>query len=425
MSELEYYESESVADSTTSSVYTASVLDDNGVKLPKKKKRIIKGAKKRLASIFGPKKKESFGVDFSAMPDDGVKVNGGVSVMSTSGSTTGSVTSGGGGSEVGARPSVQQVQPGLLLKVRVIRGGERSKGQTEYTIQIVYNPEKKPHAVVRAYPEFEELRDAISEAKGAGETALFPAKHALSAIGVSLSEEQQQTRSRLLDAWTKDLICSYHNMVDRERILVRKFLQLDLSTQKDIYIQDKMANGMIEAPRASVAGKPPSGYVPPVIRSSGSTVSGYAPSVGSESKNSVHSNDSGSYRPNSGPVTPEGKRGASRRPTYSVTIANTTGNINSTVPQRTRLKPDLRTMGSMHEKENDSDAHHASRLTTIQSVGDYLENDMSLDAGHFTSRLDDDKAASENSNGEGLQENLLRIGMNKPKKKSSACCNIL
>jgi hypothetical protein len=61
-------------------------------------------------------------------------------------------------------------------------------------------------------------------------------------------------RTRMLDAWTKDLISSYQYMNDKERILVRSFLNLDLSVQKDIYLQDKMANGMVEAPRASAAG---------------------------------------------------------------------------------------------------------------------------------------------------------------------------
>lgn len=57
----------------------------------------------------------------------------------------------------------------------------------------------------------------------------------------------------MLDAWTKDLISSYQYMNDKERMLVRSFLNLDLSVQKDIYLQDKMANGMVEAPRASIA----------------------------------------------------------------------------------------------------------------------------------------------------------------------------
>jgi hypothetical protein len=135
----EYDDTESVADSTTSSVYTASVMDEQGNKLPKKKKRIIKGAKKRLSNILGIKKKESFGVDFSGMPSSDDGTNKPSSVMSAtasqSGSTTGSVTSNG---DSGANKSqVQKVQPGVLLKTRVIRGGERSKGQTEYDVSTV------------------------------------------------------------------------------------------------------------------------------------------------------------------------------------------------------------------------------------------------------------------------------------------------
>ena len=58
----------------------------------------------------------------------------------------------------------------------------------------------------------------------------------------------------MLDGWTKDLLSSYQYMNDKERSLVRTFLNLDLSISKDIYLQDKLANGMVEAPRAAAMG---------------------------------------------------------------------------------------------------------------------------------------------------------------------------
>ena len=86
-------------------------------------------------------------------------------------------------------------------------------------------------------------------------------------------------RTRMLDGWTKDLLSSYQYMNDKERSLVRTFLNLDLSLSKDIYLQDKLANGMVEAPRAATSGIAASGGVKPI--SSGKSVSGNKSECGS------------------------------------------------------------------------------------------------------------------------------------------------
>lgn len=120
--------------SETRTVWTVGSLDENGVP-KKKKKRILKGIKKRVGNVFGTNKKpkENFGVDFSGV--DGESTPGlpaasksVVSAVSSTGSDHGkqSVTS----------TSVQQVQPGKLLKVRLSRGGEKSRGVHEYDVGI-------------------------------------------------------------------------------------------------------------------------------------------------------------------------------------------------------------------------------------------------------------------------------------------------
>lgn len=118
----------------TVSEYTVGSVDENGVP-KKKKKRIIKGAKRRLSKAFGMgQKKESFGVDAAGM-ENTATAKPTPSVMS--GSST--ALSDGRGSAYGdttpKSKDVQSVQPGKLIKARVIRGGERSRGVPEYEVR--------------------------------------------------------------------------------------------------------------------------------------------------------------------------------------------------------------------------------------------------------------------------------------------------
>ena len=253
--------------SIASSQYTNGSLDSNGVpkKVKKPRKRLMKGAKRRVEKMLSIKrsdsettkeKPEKFGVDFSQMANGdardgmGSMINSQVTGTSHSNTTTDVNNTGVPYKHFVDNQEPQKVQPGKLLKVRVARGAERSKGNPEYEIFIEFNPEKKPYTTTQVFNAFDDLREGIIKADGIGVTAEFPESYSKSSFGISLSEEQQAERTRLLDSWVKNIISSYQYMNDKERMLVRKFLNLELSVQKDIYIQDKMANGLVEAPRA-------------------------------------------------------------------------------------------------------------------------------------------------------------------------------
>jgi hypothetical protein len=255
-------ENDEDASSVASSQYTNGSLDSSGVpkKVKKPRKRLVKGAKRRMEKLLGvdmglePKKteKEQFGVDFSQMTSGDARNGMGSMINSqVSGTTHEDVNhTGVPYKHFVDNQEPQKVQPGKLLKVRVARGAERSKGNPEYEIYIDFNPEKKPYSTTQIFSAFDELREGIIKADGIGVTAEFPESYSKSSFGISLSEEQQAERTRLLDSWVKNIISSYQYMNDKERMLIRKFLNLELSVQKDIYIQDKMANGLVEAPRA-------------------------------------------------------------------------------------------------------------------------------------------------------------------------------
>jgi hypothetical protein len=125
--------------SETKSVWTIGSLDEATGVPKKKKKRIMKGLKKRVSHILNSSsstKKEQFGVDFSGVSGGG-ELAPGAPVPSRS--VVSGVSS--NGSDQGGRPSVassaasmQCVQPSKLLKVRVSRGGEKSRGQPEYEV---------------------------------------------------------------------------------------------------------------------------------------------------------------------------------------------------------------------------------------------------------------------------------------------------
>lgn len=181
--------------SETKSVWTVGSLDEAGVP-KKKKKRIIKGIKKRVSHILGTNKpKENFGVDFTNVEDS--------SNLGPPTANTKSVVSGvsSGGSDNG-RPSIvssttsaiHHVQPGKLLKVRVIRGGEKTRGQHEYEIQLIYNSDKKPFVSTHIFPDFVTLNTGIIESKGVGIASHFPPIHSKTSIGLGLSEDQQAER---------------------------------------------------------------------------------------------------------------------------------------------------------------------------------------------------------------------------------------
>mmetsp|Transcript_16901 Transcript_16901/g.25474 ORF Transcript_16901/g.25474 Transcript_16901/m.25474 type:complete len:604 (+) Transcript_16901:106-1917(+) len=435
------------ADETTSvgSEYTTGSLDENGVPKKKKRKRIIKGAKRRLSNLMGGgKKKESFGVDFSGVDNTTVptRPKATPSVVSAASSTmdTRSVMSDNTG-------VVQKVQPGKLLKVRVIRGGERSRGHPEYEIQLVYNPEKRPYTAAHVFSDFVDLKAEIEAAKGVGVGAPFPTVHVKSSLGMSLTEDQHAERTRMLDAWVKDLISSYQYMNDKERMHVRSFLNLDLSLQKDIYLQDKMANGMVEAPRAAMVSSTPSPLGPKVVSSkvsdSGSSrVSGYQPSF-------VSSRDDGASSVLSGgspagiraPLNRKGSAGSDRkqssserRASYKVKIAST-GSIHTDQPKSSNLrqKLDLKDMDGTvftDEASVDSATNMGKGGINDRKLKKASESDVRGNRMSSLSNIEEERSSCHDTTPHDsgmLQENLLRIGMKDKKniKKKSSCCVLM
>jgi hypothetical protein len=136
--------------SETKTVWTVGSLDENGVP-KKKKKRLIKGLQRRVSNILGTtgpplsssatatKQKEQFGVDFSGV--NGSDISPGPPVPSKSVvSGVSSTGSDHGRPSAASSASVQYVQPSKLLKVRVVRGGEKSRGQPEYEVCSLSSP---------------------------------------------------------------------------------------------------------------------------------------------------------------------------------------------------------------------------------------------------------------------------------------------
>lgn len=436
--------------SMASSQYTTGSLDSNGVpKKVKKPKRFIKGAKRRMEKALGvdmglePKKeKEQFGVDFSQMSGD---ARGGVGSLVNSqatGTSTHDVTT--PVSHVDTQEP-QKVQPGKLLKIRVARGAERSKGNPEYEIFIDFNPDKKPYATTQIFSAFEELRDGIVKADGTGVTAEFPETFSKSTFGLSLSEEQQADRTRLLDAWVKNIISSYQYMNDKERMLIRKFLNLELSVQKDIYIQDKMANGLVEAPRAvrtSFSSMPPINITDMRSETGSSRVSARNSNslerqVSSRSAISSASNEGGP------PVKPKRRQSLkdfskqlsqsfsetlnSEPPkpvtvvkSYSVTIVNSNSQI---AVNKAHTKLALNDLAApVFTDEDTIDCDKSLSGTTITNTMEGARG-LSLIQEERESQFRDTEApTSKQQDSDDMEQNLLRIGTKSNKKRGNNCC---
>lgn len=149
-----------------------------------------------------------------------------------------------------------------LLKIRVQRGGvDVVRGFVEYEIQIVFNTSQRPYRVIDRYDAFRQLRDDLgiegtnSANSGFSTMAKFPPK-SFSLFGAT--EEELSERARMLDAWLREVCCYYKFMGDRNRGTLRTFFCFDMSNDLEIYLQDKLMNGQVEAPRAEMFA-PPSG----------------------------------------------------------------------------------------------------------------------------------------------------------------------
>lgn len=83
-------------------------------------------------------------------------------------------------------------------------------------------------------------------------SVVFPAPPFRSNLGLPLTEANLSYRTRQLDAWLREVCSCYRYMQEMEKAAVRYFLDLDLAKPLDIMIQDKLAKGLVEAPRANV-----------------------------------------------------------------------------------------------------------------------------------------------------------------------------
>lgn len=307
---------------------------------------------------------------------------------------------------------------------------------------MIVAPDKPPHCAVHIFDEYVELYQAINSV---GMTAPFPQSHAKSALGIALTEEQQSERcdsfcsvifnafrTRQLDAWTKELLATYQSMGDKHRAAVRQFLKLDLSATRDIQIQDKLANGLVEAPRAALAAAsqgaaalkhPPSDSIftdtssqsgrsssgrPPRIADDGSGSKGRGPSSPTASVGPV-SKVSGSVASSSTSTTQH------RRTSYAVKLSQSSSSVCS---EPTRLKPDLKNMtAGTYYGESAVGSASQQNVSKMQVDGRKKDN-LSTDEEKSTASpvAVDDR--------DMLQENLLRIGTTKQdkKKKRFLCC---
>lgn len=445
--------------SVASSQYTTGSLDSNGVpkKIKKPRKRLFKGAKRRMEKALGvdmglePKKeKEKFGVDFSQMANGDARNGVGSLVNSQVSGTTATIDINNTGVPYKSfvdNQEPQKVQPGKLLKVRVARGAERSKGNPEYEIFIDFNPDKKPYATTQIFSAFEELRDGIIKADGIGVTAEFPETFSKSAFGLSLTEEQQADRTRLLDAWVKNIISSYQYMNDKERMLIRKFLNLELSVQKDIYIQDKMANGLVEAPRAnrtSFSGTPASNTTDLRSETGSSRVSARNSNsldrqMSTRSAISATSNDGSAVKPKrrqslkdlskqlsqsfSDTLHHESPKPVTAVKSYAVTIVNSNSGISGKAQKKLAFN-DLAAPVFTDEDTIDSDkslsgTHITNTIEGTRGLGmirEVRESQFRDTEVTPTSRSQEDS--------EDMEEDLLRIGTSKKSKKRCGGCQV-
>jgi hypothetical protein len=64
----------------------------------------------------------------------------------------------------------------------------------------------------------------------------------------ALTDSELSERTRSLDAWLREICMQYRHMPAAAKAAVRTFLNFDMSRQKDIFVQDQLAWGAIDAP---------------------------------------------------------------------------------------------------------------------------------------------------------------------------------
>jgi hypothetical protein len=224
-------------------------------------------------------------------------------------------------------------------------------------------------------------------------------------------------------------------MNDKERSAIRNFLNFNLSLPKDIYIHDKMANGMVEAPRAPILGIAGTSSNPGPENSSrysdtSSRVSGYQPSYVSSKGEDIHTPPSGRPPINRRTSVLNHHSPPVQASSYQVTIASSGSLTTGYTRPNSRTKLDLKQMdGTVYTDENSVDSrtnleHMGGSSKKRSGSGDSEElNTQMIPNLSLIQEEDEIDFSMKAQQSGGLDEDLLRIGMKKEKKKSG-CCNI-
>lgn len=418
-------------------IYSGETESVGGTKR-KKKKRILKGMKRRFEKLTGKQAEQ-----------EGPKV---------------------GSTETGVVQD--QIRKGNLLKVRVIRGSVGRNNDIEYETQISHEngpPLRSDHT----YHDFKVLNDKLLAAFAKDKTyyaasvsSEFPKNHSTL---LGLSESQLSERSRVLDTWFRDLCSSYRGLRDAERHMVREFLVFDMTSSADIAVQDKLAQGFVEANRSAVTGElgaaatalieaKPEEYE---TKSEGgkrraSMLAFASPNSDPKSDGSIDAriqavqNSQLSTKLNTDPKLPNRaiRRSSSYDTGSSVPVSNSSpyplmrAHSNGDSPHSNNSPaitaiPKRRT--SYHVSVPNADAPKwnpmSKELTPIddnsiathESISNHhhsvMERPMLLsDAKTSADRTD---VYSDDPRDSGIEEKLLKIGMSDKKKKSTGCCSIM
>lgn len=237
-------------------------------------------------------------------------------------------------------------------------------------------------------------------------------------------------------------------MNDKERMLIRKFLNLELSVQKDIYIQDKMANGLVEAPRAhrtSFTGVSP--LVNNDLRSdTGSSRVSARNTASLERTNSAMSSDAGLGGPAAKPKRraslkilskqlsqsfSESIKSDTHKPvtsvkSYAVTIVNSNSGMASKAQQKLAFN-DL--AAPVFTDEDTIDSDHSLSGTSITNTIEGTRPGLSLIREERASQMRDTDIAANamlphQDSSSDMEQELLRIGTSKKKKSTCGGCQV-
>lgn len=156
-----------------------------------------------------------------------------------------------------------------VLKIEVQRGQELKAGVLLYdiTLKVVGKKFKNPvvHTTHQRYSKFRLLWKKLIECNEQWSNSVevtnsstpyahfmrlihspFPDLTMKSYLMLPLNDTELSERTRMLDAWFRDVCYYYRHMPATARLLIRQFLNFDMSAEKDILVQDQLAWGVIE-----------------------------------------------------------------------------------------------------------------------------------------------------------------------------------